>query len=50
MDGERLIAKVEKNPVLYDKTYTGFKDVAKKNDIWREIGLRLPMKCSGKQF
>ena len=44
MDDERLIAEV------YDKTYEGFKDVAKKNDVWREIGGRLPMKCSGKQF
>ena len=46
MDDEKLILEVEKNEVLYNKSSQMFKDIRKKQDIWREIGERL--QCSGK--
>ena len=33
---EKIILKVEKNPILYDKSLKEYKDNDKKRDIWKQ--------------
>jgi hypothetical protein len=34
---ERLIIQIEKHPSIYDKSLSEYKDVDKKEDIWKKI-------------
>lgn len=40
---EKLIAEVEKNPPLFDKSNPLYNDTLKKTDIWKTIGYTLGM-------
>jgi hypothetical protein len=36
-----LLEEVRKNPVLYDSADLKYKDIILKDDIWKEIGLKI---------
>ena len=38
---ERLIIEIEKHPSIYDKSLSEYKDVDKKEDIWKKIAGKL---------
>lgn len=38
---EEIISEIEKNPILYDKSLKGYKDVDKKKDVWKAIAKRV---------
>jgi len=38
---EILLEEVRKNPVLYDSADLKHKDIILKDDIWKEIGLKI---------
>lgn len=38
---EELILEIEKNPILYDKSRSDYKDADKKKDVWKEIADRV---------
>ncbi|XP_071960060.1 uncharacterized protein [Antedon mediterranea] len=40
---ETLIAEVEQNPMLYDKSDPNFKNIPMKRDMWQDIGMRTGM-------
>ena len=40
-DKTEMLIEIEKNPVVFNKGHKYYKDVTKKKDVWKEIGLRL---------
>ena len=40
-NNEVLIYEVQKNPILFDKANTSYKDTKRKKDVWRQIGERV---------
>jgi hypothetical protein len=48
MDAEKLIEAVKARPILYETTKKSYKDTAKKEDAWKEVGEEVG--CSGKTF
>lgn len=38
---ERLLIEIEKNPCLYDKQCSMYKDNEKKDDVWKNICTRV---------
>jgi len=47
MDSEKLIASVRKRPILYQSTKKTYKDSAKKEAQWQDIGRRIRRRCYG---
>ena len=38
MDVEKLIEGVKKRPILYESTKKAYKDAARRDDAWKEVG------------